>query len=74
MVDNGGWWRQERSVDGAMSNKREPGEEKDAVTILVVMLLCWGGEASRWRMVLLHGGRADDNGKRREWVSDDGAE
>ena len=26
-----------------------------------------------WRMVLLHGGGADDNGKRRERASDDGA-
>ena len=26
-----------------------------------------------WRMVLLHGGGADDNGKQRERASDDGA-
>ena len=33
LVDNGGWRRQERSVDGATSNKRERGEEEDAVTM-----------------------------------------
>ena len=61
LVDNGSWRQQERSVDGAASDKRERGEAEDAVTMSAAMLLRWGAggqrhKASRRRMVLLHGG------------------
>ena len=67
LVDNGGWRRQERSVAGATSNKRERGGEEDAVTMSAAMLLRWGAdgrlhEASRQRMVLPHG-----EGGGRQW-------
>jgi hypothetical protein len=47
LVDNGGWRRQEQSVDGATSNKRERGEEEDAVMMLAAMLLCWEASGRR---------------------------
>ena len=48
-------------MDGAKIDKRERGEEEDAMTMLAAMLLRWGAggqrhEVSRWRIVLLHGG------------------
>jgi hypothetical protein len=38
-VDNGGWWRQEGSVNGVRATRENGGREEEAVTISEVMLL-----------------------------------
>ena len=68
-VGDGDGWR--------TSDKRAPGEEEDTVTMSAAMLLHGGGAADNARQA--GGGRCytgkgvDDNVKRRERASDDGA-